>query len=43
VVLKLVRLGIVNERILLCLALGDHPIRNDHVLETILLPNVVVL
>jgi hypothetical protein len=43
VLLKLLRLGSVNEGILLSLALGDHPIGNDHILETILLPNIVVL
>ena len=43
VFLELLRLGSINERILFSLALGDHPIGNDHILETILLPDVVIL
>ena len=43
VLLELVCLGRIDKGILLRLALGNHSVGNNHVLEAILLPNIVVL
>lgn len=40
---KLLSFRIFDKRVLLCLALSNHSIRNDDILESIFLPNIIIL